>query len=190
MNFANQIVTIAAVVIGALTTYAVTGLSDRARYRRELARQWADRKLENYMRYASDVKSLVIITRQIAALHGLHEAAPGINEQDAMALLDEAEVRRSTSYEAVRLLGDAMTVRVIRVLNDSVHELEGIARGWLEADSGRWAQSWEAYMKAADAFFRSVRQELAVPGQFQPRSGVSWTPPSSQPGWRGSALAE
>src|SRR6266700_4857035 len=40
MNFGSQTVTIAAVVIGALTTYLVTALGDRARERREMARQW------------------------------------------------------------------------------------------------------------------------------------------------------
>jgi len=70
-----------------------------------------DRKLENYTHYVSDVKNLAIVARQITALHGLHESAPGIDENKALGLLDEAEVRRSTSYEAARLLGDARTIR-------------------------------------------------------------------------------
>lgn len=180
MNFAGQIVTVAAVVTGALTTYLVTALGDRARYHREIARQWTDRKLESYTCYASDIKNLVTITRQITALHGLHEAAPGIDEEKAIALLDEAEVRRSASYETVRLIGDAETIRATRALNDAAHRLEWIARGKLEADPDGWERSWQLYLEAVDAFHRNVRQELDVPGQFLPRSGArgGWAPPS------------
>ncbi len=178
MSFTSQILTIAAVVVGALTTYVVTAMNDRARYQREIARQWSDRKLENYIRYASDIKSLVILTRQITALHGLHDAAPGIDESLAMSLLDEAEVRRSTSYEAVRLLGDAKTIHTTRMLNDAAHRLEWIARGQLRTDAGGWERSWQLYTEAADAFHQSVRRELGVPGQFLPRSGEGWLRPS------------
>ena len=176
MNFGSQIVTIAAVVIGALTSYIVTALSDRARYRRELTRQWMDRKLENYIRYASDVKNLAIVVRQITALHGLHESAPGIDENKALALLDEAEVRRSTSYEAVRILGDAGTIRTTQELNEAAHVLEKIARGRIDADSVVWEQSWQSYMEATNAFHQSLRRELGVPGQFLPRTAKLYSP--------------
>src|SRR6266568_1962581 len=108
MNFANQIVTLAAVVTGALTTYLVTALGDRARDRRETVRQWVDRKLANYTSYTNDVKNLVTVARQLAAVNGL---------------LDEAEVRRSASYESVKLLADASTLHATRALNDAVHLL-------------------------------------------------------------------
>ena len=195
MSLVSQIVAIAAVIVGALTTYIITALNDRARYHREIARQWSDRKLENYIRYASDIKSLIILTRQITALHGLHEAAPGIDEGRAITLLDEAEVQRSTSYEAVRLLGDAKTIHATRALNDAVHRLEWIARGQLQADSEGWEKSWKLYTEAANAFHQSVRQELGVPGQFLPRSEASraWLPPSlptndPRPGTSGNSL--
>src|SRR6266567_7812130 len=94
MNFANQIVTLAAVVTGALTTYLVTALGDRARDRRETVRQWVDRKLANYTSYTNDVKNLVTVARQLAALNSLHDAAPGIAEDRAQSMLDEAEVRQ------------------------------------------------------------------------------------------------
>jgi IrrE N-terminal-like domain len=42
MNFVNQVVTIVAVVVGAGTTHLVTALGDRAKDRREVARQWVD----------------------------------------------------------------------------------------------------------------------------------------------------
>jgi hypothetical protein len=176
MNLGTQIITIAAVIAGALTSYLVTTLGDRSRYRREVAREWVDRKLESYTRYATDIKSLVIVTRQITALHGLHDAAPGIAEEKAMTLLDEAEVRRSTSYEAVKLLGDAETLRATRALNDAAHTLEWIARGQLSSDSGGWDRSWHFYLDASDRFRQCVRRELNVPGDFLSNAG--WARPS------------
>lgn len=187
MNYISQIVTVAAVVIGALTTYLVTARIDRDRYQREVSAQWIERKLDNYSRYASDVKNLTIVVRQITALHGLHKAAPGINEDEAMALLDDAEVRRATSYEAVKLLGDANTLLATRELNDTVHKLEWIARGKLEANSREFEESYQRYKKAAEAFYQSVRQELGVPGNLLPRG--AWKPPSLSAGNSGAVRA-
>ncbi len=177
MNFGNQIVTIAAVVIGALTTYLVTALGDRARERREMGRQWVDRKLANYASYTNDVKNLVTVARQLAALNSLHDAAPGIAEDRAQSMLDEAEVRRSASYENVKLLADASTLRATRALNDAVHRLEWIAAGRFEqAGADDWSQSWQLYQEAADEFRGSVRRELGVPGELLPHG--AWVRPS------------
>jgi hypothetical protein len=177
MNLVNQVITIAAVVIGAATTYLVTALGDRARDRRAEARQWGDRKLQSYTSYANDVKNLAIVCRQLTARHGMHAAAPGIEPERAASLLDEAKVRRSASYESVKLLGDAATTRATRTLNDAVHLLEWLARGrFADASPADWDRSWLAYLDAADEFRRSVRRELDVPGEFLPHG--EWAPPS------------
>jgi hypothetical protein len=66
-----------------------------------------------------------MVARQIAADTGLHDAAPAVTEgQDLPAALAEAEMQRSASYEAVKLLGDASTLRATRELNEAVHRLE------------------------------------------------------------------
>jgi hypothetical protein len=180
MNLANQIVTIAAVVAGAGATYLVTALGDRARERREVTRQWVDRKLQAYTQYANDVKSLAIVARQITAEKGLHDAAPGLTGRDGIVDLDEAEVRRSASYEAVKLLGDASTLRATRELNDAAHRLEWIAKDkQVGATPADWERCWHLFADAADEFRRSVRAELGIPGAFLPRG--EWVPPSLPP---------
>ena len=177
MNFVNQVVMIVAVVVGASTTYLVTALGDRAKDRREVARQWVDRKLESYTQYANDTKSLAIVARQLAASQKLHDAAPGTAQgQDLPAALAEAEMRRSASYEAVKLLGDASTLRATRELNEAVHRLEWIAGTKLRSSPAQWERSWELYAEATDDFRRSVRAELGIPGSFLPRG--EWAPPS------------
>jgi hypothetical protein len=177
MSFVNQVVTIAAVVVGAGTTYLATALGDRAKDRREVARQWLDRKLESYTQYANDAKSLAMVARQMAAERELHMVAPEpARGEDLKAALAEAEMRRSTSYEAVKLLGDASTLRATRELNDAVHRMEWIANGRLKADPAQWERSWQLYAEAADDFRRSVRAELGVPGSFLPHG--EWAPPS------------
>jgi len=177
MNLVNQVITIAAVVIGASTTYLLTALGDRAKDQRAAASRWADRKLECYTRYATDVKNLAIVCRQLTAQQGLHAAAPDIDPDRAVSLLDDAELRRSASYEAVKLLGDAITTRATRMLNDAVHRLEWLARGrFADAGPADWDRSWLAYLDAADEFRRSVRRDLKVPGEFLPHG--DWVPPS------------
>jgi YD repeat-containing protein len=177
MNFVNQVVTIVAVVVGAGMTYLVTALGDRAKDRREVARQWVDRKLEAYTRYANDIKGLAMVARQRAAEKMLHHAAPEpARGEDLTAALAEAELRRSASYEAVKLLGDASTLRATRELNEAVHRLEWIANGRLKASRAQWERSWHLYAEATDDFRRSVRGELGIPGSFLPRG--EWAPPS------------
>jgi hypothetical protein len=176
MNLVNQVVTIVAVVAGAGTTYLVTALGDRAKDRRDVARQWVDRKLESYTQYANDTKGLAMVARQLAAERKLHSAAPKPGDKDLNAALGEAELRRSASYEAVKLLGDASTLRATRELNDAVHRLEWIANGRLEAGAAQWERSWQLYAEATDDFRRSVRAELGIPGSFLPRG--DWAPPS------------
>ncbi|MDR2984504.1 MAG: hypothetical protein LBV34_06655 [Nocardiopsaceae bacterium] len=179
MDLVNQVVTIAAVVVGAGTTYLVTALGDRAKDRREVARQWVDRKLESYTQYANDTKGLAMAARLLAADRNLHSAAPERgdgDDKDLKTALADAELRRSASYEAVKLLGDASTLRATRELNETVHRLEWIANGRLEASPTHWERSWQLYAEATDDFRRSVRAELGIPGSFLPRG--EWAPPS------------
>ena len=176
MNSVSQIVTIVAVVVGAGMSYLVTALGDRTRDRREVARNWVDRKLDAYTRYADDAKSLAMVARQMAAGLGLHDAAPAAaGIPDLRAALSEAELRRSASYEAVKLLGDAGTLRATRELNETVHRLEWIASDKLPATPAQWQLSWQLYAEAAEEFRRNARAELGIPGSLLPRG--DWAEP-------------
>jgi hypothetical protein len=177
MNFVSQIVTIVAVVVGAGMSYLVTALGDRSRDRREVARSWVDRKLVAYTRYSDDAKSLAMVARQIAADLGLHDAAPeAAGERDMLAALSEAELRRSASYEAVKLLGDTGTLRATRELNETVHRLEWIASKKLHPTTAQWDRSWQLYAEAAEEFRRNVRAELGIPGSLLPLG--DWAQPT------------
>src|SRR5690242_19361231 len=177
MKYVNQVVTIVAVAVGAATTYLVTALGDRARDRRDVARHWLGRKLEAYTQYAIDAADLAMIARQIGADLGLHDAAPdAAADQDLRAALGEAELRRSASYEAVKMLGDASTLRATRELNEGAHRLEWIAQRKLRPSPAQWERSWQLYAQAAEEFRRCVRAELGIPGSLLPRG--DWAPPS------------
>lgn len=54
---ATQIFTLVGVLIGALTSYfAAAAVAERARFRRELATRWDERKLDTYIEYVTCVR--------------------------------------------------------------------------------------------------------------------------------------
>ncbi|MEV4296090.1 hypothetical protein [Microbispora rosea] len=177
MTIVGQVVTLLAVVIGALTSFVVTTVGDRLRFRRERSRHWADKKLEAYAEYLIAVKSMNQISRRIAAGRGIDRRAPALSGDEALALLAQAEARRAGASEMVALIGEASVVASVRVLNREVWRLEWVARGLLDTDEVAWEACNQAYVRALNAVHESIRRDLHIPGMSLPREvGKPWVP--------------
>jgi hypothetical protein len=78
---AAQIYTLVGVAVGAIASYSVSALNERARYKRELRRGWAEKRLEIYGDFLASIKEFNAITRMLAAGAGLltldHQQASG-----------------------------------------------------------------------------------------------------------------
>ncbi|MEU4510557.1 hypothetical protein AB0G05_13750 [Nonomuraea wenchangensis] len=173
----NAVVTLLAVVVGALTTFAGTTFADRLRFRRDQARYWVDKKLAAYAEYLNAVKAMNRISRRIAAGRGIGERAMALHGDDALTLLAEGEARRADASEMVALVGDAEVVASARQLNREVWRLEWIARGLLDVNEEEWEACNQAYVRALNALHESIRRELHVPGAHLPRQvGPPWVP--------------
>ncbi|MEU7830110.1 MULTISPECIES: hypothetical protein [unclassified Nonomuraea] len=171
MVLADQLATLLAVIVGAITSFTVTTLSDRSRFRREQARHWTDKKLEVYGAYLNAIKHMNQLSRRIAASRGIGDGrALKLGREKAHALLDDAENSRATASEMVALVGDATVVGAVRDLNREVWRLEWIARGLLQPNNEMWEACNQAYVRALNALHEGIRQELKIPGVFLPRS--------------------
>jgi hypothetical protein len=69
-TFLQQLPALIGVVVGALGSYVAVALSDRARFRREQAARWQDRRLSVYSDYARAVKATITVTFRLAAHFG------------------------------------------------------------------------------------------------------------------------
>ncbi|MEU0520448.1 hypothetical protein [Streptosporangium sp. NPDC006007] len=173
----NVAVTLLAVLVGALTTFAATILVDRMRFHREQARYWADKKLAAYADYLDAVKSMNRISRRLVAGRGIDKRAAALEGDDALALLAEAESRRAGASELVTLIGSADVVSSVRRLNREVGRLEWIAREMLDADEEAWEACNQAYVGQLNAVHECARRELRIPGAHLPREvGPPWVP--------------
>jgi hypothetical protein len=166
-----QLLTLAGVALGALCSYASGAVNERLKFKREIGRQWSERRFECFAAYAAEVKTMSTLARRMAAARGLHTLAPDALSVEAGApLLTEAEVRRSISMESLRLLADADTVAAAHRLNEAVWRLEWIAKGTVpDGTPSRWDQAMSRYLSAFDDFHRAARRELGVPGTDVPR---------------------
>jgi hypothetical protein len=177
------LLTLAGVVLGALTSFLVSSLGERSRHRRELRKGWTEKRLDAYAQYLSDIKRMREVARRIAAGAGLDERPSPLSKDEGLPMLADAEGRRDVSFEMVTLLGSEATVRAGRKLNQAVWKIEWYARGKLPTDDrDGWDQSRREFTAAQREFHECVRRELAIPGASVPRSLSRQPRPDERPG--------
>jgi hypothetical protein len=169
MSVTAQLLTLAAVIVGAIMSFAATSLSERRRFQREEATRWAGQKLDTYLEYLYAVKHMARIARCIAAARGINPYQPPLEHEDALLMLSEAEERRAQATEKVTLLGNEATVDAIRELNKEIWRLEKIARGGLTPDLETWRACNRSLVEAKNQVHQQIRAELGIPGKFRPR---------------------
>lgn len=171
MDVAGQIFTLGGVAVGALTSYLVTWLNERARSIREVTKRWEERKYEAYAAYVSDVKEQVVVANRTSATLGLHNRVTSpLGPEEGLPLLAELATRRTTASERATLLASEETLVAIRQLNAVTWKMECFARNVIEnATTCSWEQAFKEYHQALDAFHRCARAELGVPGRLVDR---------------------
>lgn len=120
---ATQIFTLVGVLIGALTSYFATTVAERAKFRREMATRWDERKLDTYIEYLTCVKQ---IQRAAMAPGGAREQ--GVDASEALAAMEESENRRSILFETFVLLSNEKAATAAHTVNQRTWELLRMAR--------------------------------------------------------------
>lgn len=170
MNLAAQVITLIAVVIGAVTSFIATSFNDRRRFRQEQSQRWADTKLESYVSFLQSVKHMNQLSRRVAASRGVGKRVHELPGDEGLQLLAAAEAARADASEQVTLIGDATTVAAIRDLNKEVLRLEWIARGKLAPDAEEWEACNQSLVRALNRAHEAIRAELHIPGTYLPRA--------------------
>lgn len=173
MSLSGQVLTLAGVALGAVTSFLVSSLNDRARWRREQSVRWDGRRLDAYAEYVHAVKELAGRYQRIAAGRGLVTGpAPLELTAEVLAELGTAESRRSALSETCGLLGDTDTNTASKRLNHCLWRLEHLARGVpTEVEQG-WEEAYLDFRKARRRYTECARASLGVSGP--PSREVDW----------------
>lgn len=75
----DQIFTLAAVAIGAITTYAATTLADRSRWKRQVGIRWDESRLRAYVDFANSAKVITTLVSRVMAARGVVTAVAQID---------------------------------------------------------------------------------------------------------------
>ncbi|MVU83843.1 hypothetical protein GPX89_42275 [Nocardia sp. ET3-3] len=120
----SQIVTIAGVLVGAVSSYVATYVLTRQRNRYELSTRWDSRKLDAYEAYVDKVRANISAAWTLYHAYRSEDQHPDPRtEEELRALLSETGGERSRAFERIMLLGGDDVVETAHHLNAVVAEL-------------------------------------------------------------------
>lgn len=166
MDIIGQLVTIAAVLLGALTTHVTNHLMERHRNRYALLTRWDEKKLDAYAEYIDRVRTCIYA----AVL--LYEVKLDIrsierSQHELTLELAEAEGSRGRAFERVMLLAEDGVIEAAHDLNTAAAAIDWRARGATEGTMADWRDLHSVAFQAINGFHQAARGDLGVSGDFQ-----------------------
>ncbi|WP_043255373.1 hypothetical protein [Streptomyces sp. Tu6071] len=166
MDVVGQVVTIGAVVIGALTTHLTNHMLERQRVRHVLLTRWDERKLETYAVYIDAVRTCIY------SAVALYEARTGLAQSPhpdgrLTENLTNAEGARSRAFERVMLLAHEDVIEAAHAVNTATKAVDWRARGTTDGPLAEWRELNRDAFRAINAFHEAARADLGVLGAFQ-----------------------
>jgi len=163
----QQLPVLLGVLLGTVGTIVATSLADRARWRRSQSVRWDDSRLQAYVSYAETLKEVHAVAIRIHREKSGRTAATA--EEASLARLLDAELRRTTAWEKVLLLGDPATVVAAREWHYAVGQVAQFARSAAD-DGAQWTELVHDANVTRDRFYEAARAGLGVGGGAVPQS--------------------
>jgi len=165
VSLTEQILPLAGVALGALTSFLVTSTNERTRWRRQQSVRWDEHRLTAYAEYAHAVKELAARYQMLAAGRGLTTGpVPMEATPEVLAEVSQLEARRSALSETLGLLGDTEANTASKSVDQCLWRLEGLARGVDPSAEQNWAEAYGQFRRARDRYIELARAGLGVPG--------------------------
>lgn len=163
MGTGEQLVTIGAVVIGAMSTHVTNYLRERSKNRYQLLTRWDDRKVEAYAEYVDAAKM------RIASAVRLYEAREGLRDEhkpevDLREDLGDASRRWGSAFERVMLLGGDDAIEAGHQLNTVLAEIDWQATGRITGSLSDWRERHRNAFRLINAFHEAARDDLGIRG--------------------------
>ena len=157
----QQLLTLTGVVIGALGSYSSVMRGDRARFRREQAARWGERRLNAYADYAQSLKAVVSLLFRVAAHFGNDRNPHPCDPGEAAPRLDSAEEARGLAWETMLLLGAPDVVDAGREWAVAVAEMQQFVQAETHDPDG-WCTLVENQRIARQRYYATSRRDLAL----------------------------
>lgn len=159
----EQLVTIAAVLLGALTSFGANYLMERSRNRYQLQTRWDEAKLSAYESYVDRMRACIFLAVQ------LYESRGGLRPRDKpeaelLAEVAEAGRLRGRAFERIMLLGGDDVVEAAHELNAVAAEVDWHATGKTAGTLEEWRARNRAVFASINAFHEAARRDLGVQG--------------------------
>ncbi|MEU1278559.1 hypothetical protein [Streptomyces sp. NPDC005805] len=159
--FIQQLPALLGVVIGAFGSYLALTRTDRARFGREQAARWEERRLTVYSDYSRSLKKTVTLSYRVAAFLGNDPHPHPLTPEEAAPLLADASDARDPSGEALLMLGSPEVVAAARAWLTVVLEMEAFLR-----EARRAPEEWSALLtgqrEARERYYKAVRADMEL----------------------------
>ncbi|WP_431044213.1 hypothetical protein ACQUSR_21465 [Streptomyces sp. P1-3] len=160
--FIQQLPALIGVVIGALGSYVAIMRGDQARFRRERAARWEERRLTAYADYARSLKKSVTLTYRVAAHLGNDPHPHPLSPEEAAPHLAAATDARDPAGEALLMLGALDVVERAREWVVAVMDMEAFLREQTHSPE-TWSALLQRQRDARERYYAAVRRDLALP---------------------------
>lgn len=166
----QQLLPLAGVIIGALTSYLAGTVTERARWRREQSSRWDDKRAQAYADYGYLVKNVYVQCRRIIDLRNHTGKGSAQKLEEALAGLGRLTDERTAKWESVLLLGNPATIAAARTWHRRVWHIELLARGE-RADAEEWDRLHEQMIEDRTRFYTAARRDLGIRSGDVPPGG-------------------
>lgn len=165
VDVTTQLVTIAAVILGSLTTYLVSYLTERSQHQRQLRFRWDERKLDAYAAYVGRVRSCIYAAVLLYQARQ-NSATADHKKSELVTELTKADSQRVLAFERVMLLADESVIEVAHAINEALAVIDWTARGIRTYAEDEWRQLHERAFAEINRFHKAARLDLQVHGRF------------------------
>jgi hypothetical protein len=167
MQWPAQLVTVFAVLAGAVSTFVFGKLTDRGRSARELRLRWDQRRLDAYTEYVTAAKMVGAAANAILEMRMV--GAPDEAIAERVSGLADLEMNRNRAFEALPLIADGDTIEAGHRLNHAVWGLETPIRKGHTPNEVEWLKLADEWVTALNNFHAAARHSLSVVGSFSRR---------------------
>ncbi|SHK57178.1 hypothetical protein [Actinacidiphila paucisporea] len=186
LDTSDQLLTILAVLLGAMTTYVTNYWTERQRIRRELVTRWDGKKLDAYENYVDRVRAAVFLAVE------LYEHREGIRpcdepEPQLRAQLIDAIRLQGRAFERIMLLAGDEVIEAAHDLNAASRAVDWQATGKTAGTLDDWRDRNREVFAAINTFHEAARTDLGVSGSVTGESHPNrdlLLPPARQSGDR------
>ncbi|AKU15116.1 hypothetical protein [Luteipulveratus mongoliensis] len=148
---AAQLFTLLGVVVGAVGSFLATSAAERARYKRELATRWDERRLQIYIQFSTCVKDIAA-----NAARSL-QVSDDTKKAEFLEVMEQRELERSGHFETLMLLASASAIDAAHEVNQRIWD--GLVATRNGEDPGDYG-----LVEALNALYSAARRDLGVDG--------------------------